>query len=159
VRRGGGRRKDRGETSTGSRAVALLTAAVFLCSCATVFKGSNEKVSLSSDPPGATVFLNGLPVGKTPTEVLLASKSPYSLEFRKDGYEPRAVVLTHSLGAGWFLLDFLFIIFFVPIIVDAATGDWYYLQPTTVRAVLQPVAPPAPSPVPPPGIPPATPGR
>ncbi|MGO9830932.1 MAG: PEGA domain-containing protein [Myxococcaceae bacterium] len=142
------------------RVLALVTAAIFLTNCATVFKGSSEKATLSSDPPSATVFLNGLPIGKTPTEVLLDSKNAYNLEFRKDGYEPRVVVVTHFLGAGWMVVDLLFLLALVPIIVDAATGDWYYLQPTTVHAVLEPVAakPGPTAPLPSPAAPPATPG-
>jgi hypothetical protein len=131
------------------KVLSVVTGIVFLTSCATVFKGSNEPVNLNSDPPGATVYLNGQPLGKTPTQVSLESKNTYFFEFRKEGYESRSVLVNHSVGAGWVVLDVIFLLFLVPIIVDAVTGDWYYLEPTTVGAALEPKAG-APVPAPPP---------
>jgi len=74
-------------------------------------------------------------VGQTPVEVQLESKHSYSIQFREDGYQPNTVVINNNVGAGWIVLDVLG--GFVPVIVDAVTGDWYYLNQTHVNAALE----------------------
>lgn len=103
--------------------------------CATLFKGSNEKVSMSSDPEGAEIYANGQYLGKTPLQINLRSKDVYSIEFRKNGYETKVVQVNNRVGIGWVVLD----IFtgFVPVLIDAVTGDWFQLETNTVKAVLQ----------------------
>jgi len=114
----------------------LFLALVFaLSSCATLFKGSTDAVNFSSDPVGAKVYVNGLLLGKTPFELELKSNKTYNLEFKKDGYETRTVRLNNSVGAGWIVLDVLGGL--VPVIVDAATGNWYSLDQDHVNAVLE----------------------
>lgn len=103
--------------------------------CATVFKGGNQKIDFSSNPSGAKVYVNGQLMGTTPFEIKLESKKTYTIEFRKDGYENKTVVVTNSVGAGWIILDVLFGL--VPIIVDAATGNWYNLDQDHVNAALE----------------------
>jgi len=39
------------------------------------------------------------------------------------------------VGAGWVILDILGGL--IPVIVDAATGDWHYLDQTNVNAALE----------------------
>jgi hypothetical protein len=98
-----------------------------------------DKVDFSSDPTGAKVYVNGQLMGTTPFETKLESKHTYTIEFRKEGYENRTVMITNSVGAGWIVLDVLFILLLVPIIVDAATGNWYSLDQDRVNAPLEPV--------------------
>ena len=104
-------------------------------SCATIFKGSTDDVSFSSDPSGAKVYVNGTLLGTTPVQLELKSKNSYTIEFKKEGYETRTVLLNNSVGAGWIVLDVLFGL--VPIIVDAATGNWYSLDQEHVNAALE----------------------
>jgi len=103
--------------------------------CATIFKGSNESVSMSSDPDGAEVYSNGQFLGKTPLRINLRSKDVYSIEFRKAGYETKVVQVNNRVGLGWIVLDI--VTGFVPVVIDAFTGDWFQLETTTVRAALQ----------------------
>ncbi|HQF41382.1 MAG TPA: PEGA domain-containing protein [Ignavibacteriaceae bacterium] len=111
-----------------------VTSLVF-SSCATIFKGSTDDVSFSSDPSGAKVYVNGTLLGTTPVQLELKSKNSYTIEFKKEGYETRTVLLNNSVGGGWIVLDVLFGL--VPIIVDAATGNWYSLDQEYVNAVLE----------------------
>ena len=115
--------------------VVSLALVFVMAGCATIFKGSNEKVSMSSDPSGAEVYSNGQYLGKTPLQIDLRSKDVYSIEFRKAGYETKVVQLNNKVGLGWIVLD----IFtgFVPVVIDAFTGDWFQLETTTVKAALQ----------------------
>jgi len=98
-------------------------------------KGSTDDVSFSSDPSDAKVYVNGTLLGTTPIQLELISKNSYTIEFKKEGYETRTVLLNSSVGAGWIVLDVLFGL--VPIIVDATTGDWYSLDQEHVNAVLE----------------------
>ncbi|MBI4811014.1 MAG: PEGA domain-containing protein [Ignavibacteriales bacterium] len=117
-------------------AVPIIVACLLYCAgCATIFKGSSEKVDISSDPFGAKVYVNGNLMGKTPLQLKLQSSKTYYIEFAKDGYENKTVLITNSVGAGWIILDVIFGL--VPIVVDAATGNWYSLDDDNVRAVLK----------------------
>lgn len=104
-------------------------------SCATIFKGSTDDVNFSSDPSGAKVYVNGDLLGTTPFALELKSNKTYTLEFKKDGYETKTVLLNNSVGAGWIILDVLGGL--IPIIIDAATGNWYSLDQEHVNAVLE----------------------
>ena len=92
-------------------------------------------MNFSSDPRGAKVYVNGDLLGTTPFELELKSNKTYTLEFKKDGYETRTVLLNSSVGGGWIVLDILGGLF--PVIIDAATGNWYSLDQDHVNAVLE----------------------
>jgi hypothetical protein len=74
-------------------------------------------------------------MGNTPIQLNLASKHTYNIEFRKDGYDNRTVVVNASVGGGWVVLDILGGL--LPVIIDAATGDWYSLDQDHVNAALE----------------------
>lgn len=114
----------------------IATAALLLNGCATVFHGTTEKVAFSSEPTGAKVYIDGQPMGTTPTEMKLASKKSYTVEFRKEGYENRAMILTNSVDALWVVLDVVFGLIWV--VVDAATGAWHTFDMNHIHAPLEP---------------------
>ena len=104
--------------------------------CATLFSGSTDEVHLSSEPSGAKVFINGHERGTTPITLALRKNKDYNIEFVKEGYRKKTWYLSHSIGAGWIILDVL--LGLVGIIVDAATGNWYGLDEDSYRAILEP---------------------
>lgn len=113
----------------------IAVASLIFISCATIFKGSTDDVSFSSDPSGAKVYVNGNLLGTTPIQLELKSKNSYTIEFKKEGYETKTVLLNNSVGAGWIILDILGGL--IPIIIDAATGNWYELDQEHVNAALE----------------------
>ena len=113
--------------------VAILVLAVN--GCATIFHGSSEKIDFSSDPTGSKIYVNGQLMGTAPLELKLQTKQTYNIEFRKEGYENKTVILTNSVGAGWIVLDVIFGL--IPVVVDAATGNWYSLDQEHVNAALE----------------------
>lgn len=56
------------------------------------------------------------------------------LTFTKDGYSEGRVQITKSLNAGILVLDILAGL--VGVIVDAATGSWYNLNPSDAQVTL-----------------------
>jgi hypothetical protein len=93
--------------------------------CATVFSSSTQQVQMTSTPPGAEVMIDGVPIGRTPMIATLHKNKAYLVSFRS-GNQVTTCTLTKSVGAVWIVLDILF--GFVPLIVDAITGDWYSLD-------------------------------
>jgi hypothetical protein len=104
--------------------------------CATIFKGNTSMVAVQSEPMGAEVYVNGQRLGMTPVSLRLASNQYYSVEFRKEGYETRTITLTKTIGVQWIILDVLLGV--VPLVVDAATGNWYEFEPQPFNGVLRP---------------------
>ncbi len=114
---------------------SLMIVVLLLGSCATIIKGSTERVNFGSDPSGSKVYVNGQLMGSTPLELKLQSKQSYTIEFRKEGFQNKTVLIANSVGVGWIILDV--VLGFIPVIVDAITGDWMYLDQTNVNAALE----------------------
>ncbi len=108
---------------------------LMLQGCATLFQGTGTGVEFSTEPAGATVYVNGFPRGTTPTRIKLETKKTYQIEFKKDGYDTISYTITNHVGAGWVILDIIGGL--IPVVVDAATGAWYELDQTAVNAILE----------------------
>ena len=77
-------------------------AAMFLPSCASIVASGPDKVMVNSDPDGARVSLDGIPVGRTPCAVEVPRNSDGLLTFELDGYQRAVVDLDRSFN-GWIL--------------------------------------------------------
>ena len=116
--------------------VAMVTVAALLCaSCATVFNNKTPEVAITSNPLEADVYVDGSYVGSTPVSVNLSIRREHVVVFRKEGFRDRTYTITRSAGFGWVVLDIVGGL--VPLIVDAATGDWFMLDTDSVEAVLE----------------------
>jgi len=114
--------------------VASALVVLSLSGCATLFKGSTQVVPATSDPAGAKVYVDGVLYGTTPLQLKLKTNKDYTITFKKGGVE-RTVTVTNQIGALWVVLDFLSGV--GPLVVDAATGAWFELQPDQVHVILQ----------------------
>lgn len=59
--------------------------------------GCNPKVGIvavNTNPPGATVYLNGVPSGETPMKFELDMEKPVTMRLLKEGYKPVEEKLT-----------------------------------------------------------------
>ncbi len=74
-------------------------------------------------------------MGETPFKTKLSVRDEYTIEFKKEGYETKTFFLDNKLGGGWLVLDIL--AGFIPIIIDAVTGDWYELETDNVNVLLE----------------------
>ena len=115
--------------------VALIALSIVLTSgCATIVKGTTQGVSISSDPPGADVNVDGAFVGQTPLSVEMERKRDHLVTIERSGYESRTVPVVKSVGGavwgnvlaggliGWG--------------VDATSGAQYDLSPATISVRL-----------------------
>jgi hypothetical protein len=48
----------------------------------------DRKIRITSEPPGATVWLNDVEIGRTPAEADFMFYGRYDVRLEKDGYEP-----------------------------------------------------------------------
>jgi len=109
--------------------IALLFVLLYLCSCATIFSGTTQMVSINSNVQGATVWLNGQPIGQTPFMGSI-KKNQTNMRVTMEGYQDSNVYLTSSFAAFPFLLNF--ITGGLPgTTTDFATGSVYEYSPST----------------------------
>lgn len=112
----------------------LLISAVFSIGCATLFKDKMKKIAFDSDPQGADIYIDGNRVGKTPMPMNLSNLKAVTVTFKKEGYEDKTYLINTKIGTGWIVLDCLG--GFIPVIIDAATENWYSLDTDNVKVML-----------------------
>lgn len=116
------------------------------CACASVIKGSGQKVAIQSTPPGAEVIVDGQPRGQTPTDIYFSHGKSYHVELRKPGYEPAQDTITSSFSGHSLWLTFYSVLF------DAIAGNIMTIDQRRIALELRPAAVAAtPAPVPSPG--------
>lgn len=68
-------------------------ALLFSTGCAVFSKGRTQTVVVRSAPEGATAYINGAEVGKTPFKITLKRTDAYTVELRKPGFENAALLV------------------------------------------------------------------
>lgn len=116
---------------------SILTASVAFGS-ATIFKGTDEKLTFTSNPEGATVKINGIDKCTTPCETIVESDSEaLNISIVKNGYETSMFQIKSNFQAGYFILD----IFWDLGTTDAITGAWYEYAPDSYSVELKKLDP------------------
>jgi hypothetical protein len=119
---------------SGRIAVALVCAALTGCS---FFGPRTQTITVSSDPPGASVFANGAPIGSTPVrhrvrrgdDLLIEVRAPgYQTEFRHPNRTLSTLGILDAAGAAVILL---------PIVGLLSSAAWAH-EPSTFAFVLTP---------------------
>jgi len=107
--------------------------------CATAVNGTTQPISLSSNPSGAEIYVDGQPMGKTPGVVTLSRGSDHHIELRKEGYLPHTVPLARQRSTA--TLGNIYVGGLVGMGVDALSGANYKFVPECYNANLSPEAP------------------
>jgi len=77
----------------------LTLIALTLSSCATIFTGTKDTLSFNTKPEGATIYLDGLELCKTPCRVpVKRSINDTDIEIKLDGYDTRVITLDKELN-------------------------------------------------------------
>jgi PEGA domain-containing protein len=131
--------------------ILVLLGPIGLGGCASVTRGWNEQIQITSEPEGADVRTSLSQACTTPCTLTVSRKDEFSVSYSKPGYQPQTVqVNTRVAGAG--VAGFAGNVLVGGIIgmgVDAASGATLEHHPNPVVAVLQPVAPARQQPQPP----------
>lgn len=106
-------------------------------SCATIMHGTTQTIKVTSEPPDILVTIDDGTTLKTPGEVTLKRNRDYQVEFNNPGDEKYRVTIKSSLS-GWFFGNFIFLGgWWIGMIVDAADGAMWTLEPETINASFQ----------------------
>lgn len=114
----------------------LATVACLLATgaCASLTHGNMQDVSVGSTPAGASISVDGKPMGTTPAVVNLTRKDAHVLRLDLEGYAPFEMALERKTS-GWLWGNIIFG-GVVGVAIDAVTGAMYKLTPGTVDATL-----------------------
>jgi hypothetical protein len=106
--------------------------------CATMFTGSTQQVTVSSQPPGARVMVNGAYSGVTPVALLLKTEHDYTLTLQREGYRDTTGAVFREFNP----VAALNLVSLVCWAIDIATGAIWRLTPGAVYVTLQSVGVP-----------------
>ena len=118
-------------------AFALIVTTVFMTSCATVVGGTDQLISVDSNVKGAEVYYNGARVGQTPFNGVVDKARNPQLMVKKEGYEPRTMVLSTSTPT-IFWGNAIFYGGFVSSTTDYASGSMFEVSPKSYYINLEP---------------------
>jgi len=77
----------------------LVATMLFMTSCGTLFTGTKDRITFNTNPPGATIYIDGVEQGVTPlTMKVKRSLSDKDVEFKLDGYETRLITLSKEFN-------------------------------------------------------------
>ncbi len=119
-----------------------------LTGCATVLHSGEQRLEISSVPPGAQVSVDHRRVGTSPITVNLERGHSHTLELEKEGYQEASLTTTPEVS-GWLAGNALFVLFasaspFAPlagafgVMIDLASDGAFHLSPDKASVELQP---------------------
>ncbi|MEI7812134.1 MAG: PEGA domain-containing protein [Ignavibacteria bacterium] len=119
--------------------IAVTLLLFVFASCATIFTGSSQNVSIKSTPEKANITIKtmgGIEVfsGVTPIIAPLSKKHDYLVSVKLDGYKESTVQITQELQ-GWFWGN-LFCGGIVGMIIDYSSGAMWNLEPQAIQISL-----------------------
>lgn len=117
----------------------LMAGAIAGSGCATMLKGTDEQIMISSDPVGADVKINGQSNGKTPYVATFPSSKDLQIRVTKDGYQPQEVTDATSFRWGYEIWSFL--CYIIPMGIDMADGAAWGHDQTMLAVHLDPISP------------------
>jgi uncharacterized protein YceK len=79
----------------------IVTAAMLLEGCATVVRGTSQKIPVTSAPAGARVFVDGKEAGTTPFLLKLKRKKPAVIRIEREGYDPYEIHIEQKRPSFW----------------------------------------------------------
>ncbi len=114
-----------------------------LQSCATIFTGTKDTITINSQPQGANVQIGGIDKGTTPCTISVkrSSTSP-TISLKKEGYQPRIFELEQSFN----LVSIINLGNLIGWGIDAMTGAIKKYDPKTYEMRLEPIKQPQPIP-------------
>lgn len=118
-------------STRGRRVVAGAAMAVLLMGsgCATMIRGTEEVLSITSEPSGALAEVSDGQKGTTPCQIKLKRNQSVLIKYSKDGYEPETLSVFPTLAGSGVILGG---------VIDYGTGAVYSLAPNPAHVMLKP---------------------
>lgn len=113
------------------RSIVTLVLTLSMIGCGAIIHGTKENIGISA-PAGAVVSINGMRTQGS-SVMRLDRDTSYSVTMEKGGKTRLCGQITSSLSAGVLIADILLGLW--PVVIDAATGAWYNLEPTQVMCM------------------------
>src|SRR5438552_663549 len=82
-----------------TRSVLVCLPVVLITSCATITRGSHDKLTVLSEPSGANVVLSSGEKGVTPTKFVKSRRDNFTVTVSKVGYVPQTVNVESKVSA------------------------------------------------------------
>ncbi len=119
--------------------IAVVALVFTFISCATIFKGSTQNVSINSTPDKASVVVKTMAgsevfSGLTPVTAPLSKKHEYLVTIKLEGYKDATIQISQSLQ-GWFWGN-LICGGIIGMIIDFTSGAMWDLQPENISISL-----------------------
>jgi hypothetical protein len=118
--------------------ILLLITPVLTFGCATIVVGDKQSLTFGSEPAGAQITINGMPMGVTPATITI-KKSDYQnafVVFSKEGYTNQQAIL-HTKTTGWYWGNIL-IGGFLGSTTDSSTGAMLEYDPDKFFVTMPP---------------------
>ena len=80
---------------------------LFQIGCATIFQGRMQTIEVTSDPPGAKVFIDDKQISTTPVDIKVRRKDFHVIRLEKEGYAPYEIRMKRKMKR-WILGEFLY---------------------------------------------------
>ena len=78
--------------------LSCLLSLMLLSGCATIVKGTTQKIPIASDPSNAEVTVDGQSFGETPIDIEMKRKRDHLVTISKHGYKSRSIPIVKSVG-------------------------------------------------------------
>ena len=120
--------------------IVVVIISLQLTSCGTILQGTSDDININSTPPKARVKIQstgGMQIfrGNTPWVANLSKKNDYNVNIKLEGYQEQKIFVSGKLNAFMLVLD-IFCGGLIGIVVDAVTGGWHKLEPSTINITL-----------------------
>ena len=119
-------------------AMLLLALCSAVSGCATIVHlGGNEELSVSSEPAGAKVVIDGTERGVTPLATKVERKKDHAVVLTKEGFEENQSRVESHLS--WWVAGNVILGGLIGILVDVLSGGGYTIEPDAVAVTLKPI--------------------
>ncbi|HOP86230.1 MAG TPA: hypothetical protein PKZ54_07130 [Syntrophorhabdaceae bacterium] len=96
--------------------------------CATMIRGTEEQLSITSEPDGVLVKLSDGQTCYTPCQITLKRNQSVNLRFEKEGCDTETLSVFPTIAAAGIILGGL---------IDYGTGAVYSLQPNPAHMIMK----------------------
>lgn len=118
--------------------ILLLITPMLALGCATLFVGEQQSLTFDSEPAGAQIIINGVPMGVTPANITVQKRNyeNATVVFKKEGYTDQQAAF-HTKVTGWFWGNIL-IGGLLGSSIDSLTGSMLEYDPDKFFVTLPP---------------------